>query len=370
VILTTLSLLAVGAVMVQSALASVAEPGAWYARSDVRHLMFAAGAVAVLLIASRIDYRVLAGRKRWPVIAAGMLAVSLVCGVLVFVPGIGRSVGGYHRWIRVGPTQYGIGFQPSELIKISLLVFLAAWLSRPGVKVRSFRRVFVPAVALIAVSVGLIITQDFGTAAVIGVSSVAMLALAGVPWLYLLSLIPPAAGGFYLLVVQSPHRWSRMTAMLDVWSPDNPCTYQPRQSLLAILTGGWFGKGIGCGTVKLGFLPEDSTDFVFSALCEEWGFIGAAVLIGLWLAWTWTTWHSAGRARDRFGQLLAGSIGFVIVLQAIMHIAVDTVALPPTGMSMPFVSAGGTSLLLMAAATGLIVSVSARGRAPAMVTES
>jgi len=358
---TTLALMAVGVVMVHSAMASVSPPGAWYARLDVRHWLFAAAAAILLLLGWLADYRYLAGRRgRAPLLAGAGLCAALVCGALVFVPGAGRSVGGYHRWIRVGPSQFGIGFQPSELIKIALLVFLAAWLSRPGRQVRSFGKVFAPAVLLIGLCVGLVVTQDFGTAVIIGVSAAAALLLAGVPWTYLMSLLPLGAAGFYAFVYRSPHRWARMTAVVDVWTNKSPSAYQPRQSLLAVLTGGWFGKGPGQGTLKLGFLPEDSTDFIFSALCEEWGFVGAMVLLGLLILWIRHAWQIALESGDQFGRVLVGSLGFLIGFQAVLHIAVDTVALPPTGIALPFVSAGGTSLMLMAAATAMIVSVSAR----------
>ena len=364
-ILATLCLIALGVVIVYSATATVTEPGHWYARSTIRHMLFAILAATVVLVGWRLDYRWLLGSdRRGPVVAGVLLALAVLTAVLVFVPGIGREVGGYHRWIRFGPSQFGLGFQPSELIKLALPIFLIAWLARAEESVRSFTRVFLPAAGLIGLCVGLVITQDFGTATLIGLTGVATLLLVGVPWLYVCSLFPVAGAGFCLFVMNSPHRWARMTAMLEVWSTSNPSAYQPRQSLLAILTGGWFGKGPGCGTVKLGYLPEDSTDFLFSSLCEEWGFIGAAVLMGLWALWMCRAWQSASLAPDRRGRLLAGALGFMIALQAVLHIAVDTVALPPTGMSLPLVSAGGTSLLLMAGATALIVSVSAR-RTPA-----
>ena len=361
-ILTTLALLALGVVMVHSAVASVAEPGAWYVRLDVRHTMFAALAAIVVAAAWRVDYRRLSGRRGVPVVAGCLLAGSLVFGLLVFVPGVGHAVGGYYRWIRIGPPKYSIGFQPSELIKLMLVVFLAAWLSHEGGKVRSFRRTFLPACAVIGLCVGLVVTQDFGTAVVMCLAAGVTLLLAGVPWYYLAGLVPAAAGGFYAFVVRSPHRWARITAMLDPSSLTNPSAYQPRQSLLAIVTGGWFGKGPGRGMIKLGFLPEDSTDFIFSVFCEEWGFVGAMLLMGLVVMWIWFARRAAVRSGDRFGRLLAGSMGFLIAVQAVLHIAVDVVAAPPTGMGLPFVSAGGTALVMMAGATALIVSVSSRCR--------
>ena len=146
---------------------------------------------------------------------------------------------------------------------------------------------------------------------------------------------------------------------------DNPCAYQARESLMAILTGGWAGKGLGRGSVYLGYLPEGSTDFIFSVYCEQLGFIGALLLAGLILLWIWNARKIALRAADRFGYLLAGSLGFLIAMQAVMHIAVALVAAPTTGMGLPFLSAGGTSLLITAGAVAMMISVSARGTADA-----
>ncbi|MCK4602070.1 MAG: FtsW/RodA/SpoVE family cell cycle protein, partial [Phycisphaerae bacterium] len=172
-----------------------------------------------------------------------------------------------------------------------------------------------------------------------------------------------AAGAFYFFIMRSPHRWSRILAVLDPSSQANRCAYQARQSLLAIRLGGWFGSGVGRGIQKLGYLPEDSTDFIFAAYCEEWGFIGAALLMGLFLFWMWHARRAAVRAGDRFGQLLAGSLGLLIAMQVVLHMAVAMVVAPPTGMSLPFVSAGGTALVIMAATTAVIISVTAHRQA-------
>ncbi len=358
--LATLALLAVGVVMVPSAAASVVEGGPWYGRVGTRHIIFAIAAAAVLLSFSRLDYRWLARGRRVPVLPAVMLAIALAFGVLVFVPGVGHSVGGYYRWIRLGPPQYQIQFQPSELIKLSLLIFLAAWLaSKDAEQIRDFRQTFLPAIGLIGLCVGLVITQDYGTATLIGVSAVVVLMLAGVRLHYFALLLLPAAAGFWAMVVRVPHRWARITTMLaDPMTSDAPSAYQPRQSLLAILNGGWFGRGPGNGMQKLGFLPEDSTDFIFSVFCEEWGFVGAMLLCGLIVLWIFAVRRIAIRSVDPFGRLLAGALGFVVAIQAVGHLAVDLVIAPPTGMGLPYVSAGGTALLLMAAAAALIVSVS------------
>lgn len=359
-LLITLALLALGVVMVHSAVASVAAPGPWYMRVDFRHTLFAILAAVVLLTCWRFDYRLLVRGRGLPVLLAVGLAVALACGLLVFAPGIGHSAGGYHRWIRLGPNRYAIGFQPSELIKLMLVAFLAAWLSRKSAEdIRSLKKTFLPAAGLIALCVGLVVTQDFGTAVLIAASAGVVLLLAGVRVRHLAMLVPPAAAGFYAMVFRVPHRWARITAFLDPWAGDNPSAYQPRQSLLAILSGGWFGQGVGRGMFKQGFLPEDSTDFIFSVLCEEWGVLGAVLLMGLIALWIYTVAKAAGKAGG-FGRLLIGSLGFLIAMQAVLHIAVNLVVAPPTGIALPFVSAGGTALVLMAAATALIVSVTSR----------
>ena len=338
------------------------EPGAWYARADVRHTIFAALAVLTMATLWRVDYRFLDAGRRLPIVPAALLAAAVVCGLLVFVPGIGKSVGGQARWLRVGPAQYAIGFQPSELIKVALVIFLATWLARESTDKRAFLATFVPAATLILVCLAVVITQDFGAAVIISLAAAAAMLLAGVPWYYLASLVPPAAGAFYMLVVRCPHRWQRITAMLDPWSATNPSAYQPKQALLATLTGGWWGRGLGAGVQKLGYLPEDSTDFIFSAYCEELGFLGAVLLVGLVLVWIWQARKSVKVAGDDLGRLLAGSLGFLVAIQAVLHIAVDTGAAPPTGASLPFVSAGGTALLLLAGAVALMVSVTAHPR--------
>ena len=345
--------------MVPSALDSVSAVGPWHLRASVRHVLFAGLSALMLLIVWRVDYRRLR-RGRVPVVPALALALALVLGLLVFVPYLGRSVGGYLRWIRLGPARYGIGFQPSELIKLAMVVFLAAWLGKEGLDTRSFRKAFLPAVCVTVLCLAVVVTQDLGTAVVLALAASVTMFLAGVRWYYLGALAAMGAGGFCALVTVSPSKWLRVQAMLDPFSASNPSAYQVRQSLITITTGGWTGKGLGMGMMKRGYLPEDSTDFLLATICEEWGFVGAMVLMVILAVWLALACRAASRAGDRFGKLLAGSLGFLIALQALIHIAVNVGDLPPTGMAMPLVSAGGTSMLLTALAAALIVSVSSR----------
>jgi len=360
-LLVALSMLTVGVVMVNSAVASVVDPGPWYARVDSRHNLFAGIAALVLLLAWRGNYRWLDRGKRAPVIPGVLLVVALLASVLVFVPGIGRSVGGYYRWIRIGPGRYAIGFQPSELLKLAVIVFLASWLARKSLEeLRSLPRTTLPAAGVILLAAGVVMTQDFGTGMIIALGGLVTLMLAGVPWRHLGLLCAGAGSAFCGLILISPRRWNRIAALLDPFSSSNPSAYQPRQSLMAILSGGWFGKGTGCGIRKLGFLPEDSTDFIFSIICEEWGFVGAVLLLALIALWIYTASKAATRCDERLGRILAGSLGFLVGAQAILHVAVGLVLAPPTGVGLPFVSAGGTGLVTMAAAAALIVSVTSR----------
>ncbi|MBN1942294.1 MAG: cell division protein FtsW [Phycisphaerae bacterium] len=359
VIITALGLLALGVVMVHSAVMSVGESSAWYARVDMRHTLFAALAAGVLLVGWRVNYRWLSAGPGLPWLSLGLLIAAIVLGGLVFVPGVGHAVGGKFRWIRLGPREYSLGLQPSELIKLSLIVFLSCWLTRRGEKVRSVWT-FLAAGALTAACMALVVTQDFGTAGLIGVSAGVVMFLAGVPWYYLAGAGVAAAGAFSHIVIQTPFRLQRILAMLDPWDAANNSTYQVRQSLTAIFSGEWTGRGLGLGVRKLGFLPEDSTDFIFASFCEEWGFRGAVLLAALLLIWLWHCRRTAARAGDELGRVLSAGLGTMIALQAVMHVAVNLNALPPTGISLPFVSAGGTSLVITAVAASLIASVAAR----------
>lgn len=359
VIVTALGLLALGVVMVHSAVMSVGDSTVWYARVDMRHTLFAVTAAGVLLVGWRMNYRWLAAGPWLPWLALGLLIVAIALGGLVFVPGIGHSVGGKFRWIRIGPPQYSIGLQPSELIKFTLIVFLACWLTRRGEKVRSFWTFAVAGILTVS-CMALVVTQDFGTAALIGLSAGVVMFLAGVPWYYLAGSMVLVALAFFEILINTPFRMERVLAMLDPWDATNNATYQVRQSLMAIFGGEWTGRGLGLGVRKLGFLPEDSTDFIFASFCEEWGFRGAILLAGLLLIWLWHCRKTASRAGDTLGSVLAASLGIMIALQAVMHIAVNLNALPPTGIALPFMSAGGTSLVVMALAVSLIASVSAR----------
>ncbi len=358
-LLVAMALLAFGTVMVYSASAKVTLPGEGLARVDMRHAVYAVLAAMVLAVLWRVDYHVLARGKGLASVAGFGLIASVVLSILVLIPGIGAEINGARRWFHFEVGSLAVSFQPSELIKLSLVAFLACWLGRKGRDVRSFGKAFLPATAVIGVCVVLVMVEDFGTATVIGMTAVAVLVVAGVRWYYLLMLVPPAAAGFYFMVVCKEARWARIMAFIDPWNQDNWRTFQGRQALITIGSGGTWGRGLGNGQMKRGFLPEVNTDFVFAVICEELGFVGAGVLLGLIAMLLYFSWRSADSSSDKTGRLLATGIGTLIVVQALLHVAVNIGAAPPTGMSLPLVSAGGTALLLTAAAVAMIVSVTA-----------
>jgi cell division protein FtsW len=290
------------------------------------------------------------------------LAVALALAVLVFVrvPGLpfgGRQVGLRWRWLRLGPVQ----FQPSELVKISLLLFLAAWLTKPTTDRRRFFKTFLPAVGIIGLCLTPIITEDLSVAIQISASSCAALLLAGIPWYSVLSLVVAGGGGLFAIIYFSPRNWDRILVLSDPLTSTRQAGQQPKQSLLSILTGDYFGKGLGNGSIsKGGYLPEPHTDFIFATYCEEFGLVGAVLLMLLVILWIYQAYRAAIGSTDPFGRTLAGSLGVMFSLQMVLHMAVDLGRAPPTGMVLPFISYGGTALLVAGTGTALILSVAAR----------
>jgi cell division protein FtsW len=203
----------------------------------------------------------------------------------------------------------------------------------------------------------LIIIEDFGTAAFISLLGFLMLIIAGVRWWHILTPLPFGLIAFCIALFHSPGRLQRITAFLYPQEWADSANYQPNQSLIALGSGGLWGKGLGMGICKYGHLPEDTTDFIFAIIGEELGFIGAVAVIGLFIIFVWLGILVVVRCRDRFGQLLAGGIVLTIGIQAALNIGVVTVVLPTKGIPLPFVSAGGTSLLLSAVAVGILLNI-------------
>ena len=349
--LCVLGLLVVGVLAVESAAQDVGAAAAVDALrlsgSGAKHALLAGLAVIVFWAGSRLPARWVG--QGWVGPAAVLVAAAALVAVLV--PGVGLSVNGARRWL---PLPGGVVLQASELGKWAAVAWLAWRCPRPGAL--SDLRGFVVTGLPVAGICLLVVIEDFGTAALIAVAALAVLLAAGAKLWHLLLAAGPAAGAGYLFVAGTPYRWGRMTSFLDPWADPEGKGFHMIQSLLSFAGGGPTGRGLGLGVQKLGYLPEDTTDFVFATWCEETGIFGAAVVVGLYLGVLAACWRAVRRAGDPHVRLLALSVGVVVGLQATINLAVATVSVPTKGMSLPLISAGGSGLLLTALMLGLLAS--------------
>lgn len=364
-----LFLMATGAVMVFSAGADLGHQfdlQHFYEFPALRQIVFFPVAVAVLFLASIPDYRFWRLRDHWyscPTIWLLVLAFCLVIAVLV--PSLGTSVNQARRWLRIPLGPASISFQPSEFAKWTMVFFMAGICAKSGANLRLYWKRFIPLCVLIGVVCGSIVVEDFGTAAFIGLISFTMMIIAGIRWWHVLTLIPVGFIGLIAALFQASHRMQRLAAFLYPDRFGESVAYQANQSLVAIGSGGVWGKGLGHGISKWGHLPEDTTDFIFSIVGEELGLIGTIGVILLFILFIVLGLVVVTRCRDPFSRLLAAGIVLTIGVQAALNIGVVTVVLPTKGIPLPFVSSGGTSMLLSSAAVGVLLNIAARaGRDP------
>lgn len=352
-------LMAIGTVFVFSASANVSQEldlQRFYEFPAFRQMLFFPLACVVLYTASCFNYRRFSFSKGWlksPTTYLLIISAASLILVLLFGTEINRA----RRWFRIPAGPITISFQPSELAKWTIIFFLAAVCCQVGTDIKLFWRRFIPVCLVLALVAGLVIIEDFGTAALISLLSFFMLIIAGVKWWHILTPLPFAALAFCLALLSSPGRMRRITAFLNPEQWTGSAAYQANQSLIALGSGGLWGKGLGRGICKYGHLPEDTTDFIFAIIGEELGFIGTTAVIVLFILFVWLGTLLVVRCRDRFGQLLAGGIVLTIAIQAAINIGVVTVVLPTKGIPLPFVSAGGTSMLLSAAAAGVLLNI-------------
>jgi cell division protein FtsW len=354
-------LMAIGTVMVFSAGANLTGDLAldhFYDFATLRQLVFFPLAVGLMYLISLIDYHHLSFAGGWKrSLTTWLLALSIILLIIVLIPHIGVSRNNARRWLSLPLGPASISFQPSELAKWAVIFFLAAAIDLFGETVKFFKSRFLPICCIIGIIVVLIVKEDFGSAALVIVLAFFMLLVGGARLIYLLSPLPLVIAGAIFVIVKSPARMSRIMAFLHPQELAGSAAYQANQSLIAIASGGIFGKGLGNGICKYGHLPEDTTDFIFAIVGEELGFIGVAVLIMLFIAFILVGTLIVVRCKDRFGQLLAGGIVAAVGIQAALNIGVATVVLPTKGIGLPFVSAGGTSMLLSAAAVGVLLNI-------------
>jgi len=370
IVMVVVSLMAIGTVFVFSAGANIGQDldlQKFYNYPGLRQILFFPLACLIMFAVSCFDYRRFSlalasstedrkgGWLRSP--TTYLLVLSVVLLILVLLPQFGMEINRARRWIRIPAGPITVSFQPSELAKWAIILFLAGVCDRFATELKLYWKRFVPICSVVGLVAGLIVIEDFGTAAFISLLAFLMLIIAGVKWWHILTPLPLAAAAFLAVLIRSPSRMQRIIAFLHPEKLTDSAAYQANQSLVALGSGGLFGKGLGRGICKYGHLPEDTTDFIFAIIGEELGFIGDAVVILLFIAFVCLGILVILRCRDRFGQLLAGGIVLTIALQAAINIGVVTVVLPTKGITLPFVSAGGTSMLLSSAAVGVLLNI-------------
>ena len=359
VMLITIALLTFGVIMVNSAGLTVGAGQATELRDVLwgRHTILAALAVTMMLVASRLPLRRLfEARGLWSPVP-WLVAVMVLALLLVHVPGLGREINGARRWINIA----GVSFQPSELAKWGILFVLAWYAARNAAVMNRLLPGLLLPVTLVGIICALIVTEDLGTAVLIGFAATGLLVAAGTRLLHATLVGPPAAAAFLLAVVSSPYRLDRLRAFLDPYQDPQGIGYHVIQSMLTVSGGGLTGRGLGNSIQKFGYLPQDTTDFVFAVVCEELGLIGAAAIIGLFGVLLICGLAIIRRAEHPFCRLLGLGIVLTIGLQALVNIAVVTGMAPTKGIALPLVSAGGTGWVLTAFSLGLLISMERTG---------
>ncbi len=355
ILFTTLSLLAIGVIMVYSASAVLAfhdyGDSYYYVK---RQIIFAVLGIIAMYVTMNMDYWV------WKKVAHLVLIVSLVLLVIVLIPGVGVIRGGARSWL--GISSFGI--QPSEFAKLGLIIFLAKMLSDyKKTQITFFVKGLLPPLTYIGAAFALIMLQpDLGTGAVLVGAAIIIIYVAGAKMSHLMGLASIGALGLVALIAAAPYRLQRITAFLDPWQDPLGSGYQAIQSLYAIGPGGLIGLGLGMSRQKYSYLPEPQTDFIFSIVAEELGFIGGATVILLFLLLIWRGMRTAITAPDHFGSLLATGIVGIIAVQVIINIGVVIGMMPVTGITLPLISAGGSSLTLMLTAIGILINISRYAR--------
>jgi cell division protein FtsW len=347
--LATLALVCTSVVMVYSASAIVAlerfqQPYLFV----TKQVMWALLGVAVLSLVMRVDYRTYRNdRLIWTLLA--IVAVLLVAVLFM------RPVNGTRRWFALG----GLGIQPSELAKIAAILFIAITLERRMHRVNEIQYSLLPIGIILGVLVGLILLEpDFGTAVTLVAVAGIMIFAAGVSYRYLIGAALLSLPALYVILVSADYRRRRLTAFLDPWADPLGDGFQIIQSLIAVGTGGVFGRGLMAGVQKLFYLPEPHTDFIYAVIGEELGLIGTTVVLACFCVIAWRGMRAAMLAPDSFGAFLALGLTLMIVVQAFINMSVVLGIMPTKGITLPLVSHGGSSLLINLLALGVLLNIS------------
>ncbi len=355
-VMSAMLLLGIGLVMVASSSVEIADRATgdplYYFK---RQAIFAALGVLAGFVFTRIRL------AYWESFSVVLLFLMIALLVLVLVPGVGRTVHGSTRWLILGP----FGLQVSEIVKLLLIIYLAGYLVKHGRQViESFAGFIKPMLVLIVLFTLLLLEPDFGAAIVLLVTALGMFFLAGAKvWNFLILFIASTAS-MAVVAVSSPYRMERLTAFLNPWSDPFGSGFQLTQSLIAIGSGSWTGLGLGASVQKLFYLPKAHNDFVFAVIAEELGLIGVTVVLLLFLVLIYRCFVIGKQVEEKgmkFGAQICYGVGIWLGLQAFINIGVNMGVLPTKGLTLPLISAGGSSLLVVCMAIGLVTRVYIEG---------
>jgi cell division protein FtsW len=347
------ALTALGLVMVFSA--SEVQGWLWHKNSAYyfeRQLIWFAIGLGLLWVFAHFDYH------RLRRLAAPLAIATLVLLVMVLLPHLGVERYGARRWLQLGP----LGMQPAELAKISAIIFMAFWLERKRERLGSIEEGVAPFLALLALCIGLIIMErDLGTTLIVAAILLAQFMVAGGRKLHLLLLGTVVLGSVFVFIRMEPYRLHRIMAFLNPWADPLNTGFQSIQSLVALGSGGFFGLGLGQSIQKYQWLPFAHTDFIFSILGEETGLFGTTAALAAFSLFAYRGYRIALKAPDAFGSLIACGITTWISFQALINIAAVTVTLPTTGIPLPFISYGGSSLAISLLSVGILMNIATQG---------
>jgi cell division protein FtsW len=300
---------------------------------------------------SRIDYHVYRKYNFW------FLLTSLLLLFLVFIPFLNGEED-IKRWIFIG----GLNFQPSEIVKLFFIIYLSGWLSQKGEQVKSFKKGFLPFLVILMAFAGLIVAQpDLGTAGTLAFVGLSLYFLSGARLSHLFMTIGLGVGSLYLAIISAPYRLSRLTTFLNPEANPTGSGYQLRNALIALGSGGWLGRGFGNSSQKYLYLPEAHTDSIFAIIGEELGLARSVLVMVAFILIAWRGLKIASEAPDQFGKLLAGGITIWLVFQAFINLGAILGVVPLTGITLPFISYGGSSLVISLASIGILMNVSKQG---------
>ncbi len=360
IIWLTAALLGLGLVMVYSASIAIAEAGAIAGGKPhyflARHALFLLLGVGAALLAVQVPMRA------WQLGAPYLFVLGSALLVIVLIPGVGKEVNGSQRWLSFG----GYNLQPSELMKLFVVLYAADYTVRKAAHMASFRKGFLPMFGVMLITGALLLQEpDFGAFAVISVIAMGVLFLGGMNWRLFASLVVLLVAGFVLLIWSSPYRMQRVLGFMDPWADPFGAGYQLSHALIAFGRGEWLGVGLGASVEKLFYLPEAHTDFLLAVIAEELGFIGVLATIGLF-AWltcrAFSIGNQAARLERYFSALVAQGVALWIGAQAIINMGVNMGLLPTKGLTLPLLSYGGSALVANCAALGVLLRVDFENR--------